>query len=145
MPCAATALTPITTTRTRCAGLRVDTRLDIHAHALGQTFIYSHKEAQDLVLGFRCVVSGNYDQDTLSEVSTSNGSRRSVHTLRQSPRISHNENSSNEESVRFNIGILAVLKSLDHAIEQLNDINVHFLPGIITMQSDAHEWLLVPA
>ncbi|KAK0237561.1 hypothetical protein EDD85DRAFT_951742 [Armillaria nabsnona] len=48
-----------------------------------------------------------------------------------------NEDSSNEKFA----SVLAVLKSFDHVIEQLNDINVHFLPSIITMQSGVHEWL----
>ncbi|PBK91131.1 hypothetical protein ARMGADRAFT_1082337 [Armillaria gallica] len=46
-----------------------------------------------------------------------------------------NEDSSSEEFA----SVLAVLKSFDHVLEQLNDINIHFLPSIITTQSDAHE------
>ncbi|KAK0237566.1 hypothetical protein EDD85DRAFT_951747 [Armillaria nabsnona] len=77
-----------------------------------------HKEAKDLALGFRCVVSRKYDQPTLSESTYLN------------------EDSSSEELASG----LAFLKSFCYVIEPLSGTKVHFLSNIITMQSNMHEW-----
>ncbi|SJK98913.1 uncharacterized protein ARMOST_02189 [Armillaria ostoyae] len=76
------------------------------------------EEAQDLALGFRCVVSDKYDQVMLSEVSAPTDEIWEPGVQR---------------------GVLAVLKSFGYTIEQLKGTNVHSLSNIITMQSDVHE------
>ncbi|PBK79726.1 hypothetical protein ARMGADRAFT_1092850 [Armillaria gallica] len=81
----------------------------------------THKEAKDLPLvrdGFRCVVSGNYDQDTLSKVSAS------IDEIEEAGIV-------NEELA----SVLAILKCFGH----VNGTNVHCLSNIMTMQLDVHE------
>ncbi|KAK0435631.1 hypothetical protein EV421DRAFT_1908507 [Armillaria borealis] len=85
-----------------------------------------HKEAKDLVTlvrdGFRCVVSGNYDLDTLSKVSAS------IDEIGEAGVV-------NEEYRRFRS-----LEAMTSRLEQLNGAKVHSLFNVMTMEHNVCEW-----
>ncbi|PBK85174.1 hypothetical protein ARMGADRAFT_1129647, partial [Armillaria gallica] len=90
---------------------------------------------------FQCVVSGKYDQDTLSEVSAPTDEIWKagvvyIQCAHMAPE-STNLNDSSNKKVRAPHR-LTVLKSFCYAIEQLS--GNHSLSNIITMQFDVHEW-----
>ncbi|KAK0237604.1 hypothetical protein EDD85DRAFT_951791 [Armillaria nabsnona] len=93
------------------------------------------KRRKALGFNFRCVVSGKYDQTTLSKVSAPTDEIWGAGVVYTQCAHILNENS-NEELA----SVLGVLKSFGYTIEQLNGTNLHSLPNIITVQSDVHEW-----
>ncbi|KAK0457937.1 uncharacterized protein EV420DRAFT_1683095 [Desarmillaria tabescens] len=94
----------------------------------------THKEAKDLALvrdGFRCVVTGNYHHDTLSQVSASaNEIREAGVVYTQCAHIAL-------ESTYFN---LSDLDSSNEEPDYAALVKVHPLYNVMTMQSDIHEW-----
>ncbi|KAK0442709.1 uncharacterized protein EV420DRAFT_1074455 [Desarmillaria tabescens] len=111
----------------------------------------THREAKDLALvrdGFRCVVTGKYHRDALSEVSASPEEIRAagvVHTqcAHIGPETTYfdmiDQDSSNKK-LDYAASVLAVLKGFGYDVEQVNGTKVHSLYNVITMESNVHDW-----
>ncbi|PBK90285.1 hypothetical protein ARMGADRAFT_934716, partial [Armillaria gallica] len=99
--------------------------------------------------GFRCVVSGKYDQTTRlhsprflapTDEIWEAGVVYTVCTHCARVHVAQRRLEQQGGVPSSLASVLAVLKSFGDVIEQLNGTNLHSLSDIITMQSDVHEW-----
>ncbi|KAK0199582.1 hypothetical protein DFS33DRAFT_1397971, partial [Desarmillaria ectypa] len=98
--------------------------------------------------GFRCVVTGNYHRDTLSEVSASTDEIREAgvvhtqcaHIVPESTYLDVSDQDSSNKKLDYAASVLAVLKGFGYDVEQLNSTKVHSLYNAMTMEANVHDW-----
>ncbi|KAK0442704.1 uncharacterized protein EV420DRAFT_1074311 [Desarmillaria tabescens] len=108
----------------------------------------THREAKDRALvrdGFRCVVTGTYDQSAINEISASLDEIREAGTVYTqcahiAPEFTYFDVIDQNNEVDPAASVLAVLKSFGYDVEQVNGTKVHSLYNIITMESNVHDW-----
>ncbi|KAK0435688.1 uncharacterized protein EV420DRAFT_1592662 [Desarmillaria tabescens] len=111
----------------------------------------SHTEAKDLALvrdGFRCVVTGSYDHNTVEETSASTDEigeagtvyTRCAHIVPESTYFNVSDQGPSNTKLDYAASVLAVLKRFGYDIEQTNGTKVHSLYNVMTMEGNVHDW-----
>ncbi|KAK0216735.1 hypothetical protein EDD85DRAFT_798168 [Armillaria nabsnona] len=111
----------------------------------------THKEAKDLALvrdGFRCVVTGVYDQNTVGETSASLDEigeagtvyTQCTHIVPESPYFNVSGQDPNNTKLDYAASVSAVLKHFGYDVNQLSGAKVHSLYNVMTMDSNVHDW-----
>ncbi|KAK0194124.1 hypothetical protein F5146DRAFT_1101836 [Armillaria mellea] len=98
---------------------------------------------------FRCVVTGKYHQDALSEVPASVNEIRAAgvvhtqcaHILLEFMYFDVSDPDSSNKELDYTASVLAVLKLFGYDAVQLNGAKIHFLCNVMTMEFNVHDWL----
>ncbi|KAK0217286.1 hypothetical protein IW262DRAFT_1449609 [Armillaria fumosa] len=96
--------------------------------------------------GFRCVVTGSYHYDTLSEVSASADEIKKArvlftecaHIVPEFPYFDVSDQSSSNEKLDYSASLLAVLMCFGYDIQKLNGDKVHSLFNVMTLEHNVH-------